>query len=97
VFIDWVKGRRGQRLKGSDDHLFTGEFWSGVKGLELGLVDGLGDLHEVLRSRYGDKIELLPIAPRRGLFAFPRFGLAAFAGDIAAAVEDRAVWSRLGL
>ncbi|MBN9310742.1 S49 family peptidase [Devosia sp.] len=97
VFIDWVKGRRGDRLKGGDDLLFTGEFWSGVKGLELGLVDGLGDMHEVLRTRYGDKLELLAIAPRRGLLAMPRLGFAALAGDIAAQVEDRATWSRLGL
>lgn len=97
VFIDWVKVRRGERLKASDDELFTGEFWSGVKGLELGLVDGLGDLHEVLRSRFGDKVELLPIAPKRGLLTLPRVGLAALTGDIAASIEDRSIWARLGL
>lgn len=97
VFIDWVKARRGERLKATDDTLFTGEFWSGIRGLELGLVDGLGDLYEVLRARYGDKLDLVPIAPKRGFFAMPRFGFAALAGDIAAQVEDRAVWSRLGL
>jgi signal peptide peptidase SppA len=97
VFIDWVKMRRGERLKASDDVLFTGEFWSGMRGLELGLIDGLGDLHEVLRTRFGDKVELLPIAPKRGLLALPRIGLAALAGDVAATVEDRSVWARLGL
>lgn len=97
VFIDWVKMRRGERLKASDDVLFTGEFWSGIRGLELGLVDGLGDLHEVLRDRFGDKVELLPIAPRRGLLALPRLGFAALAGDVAANIEDRSVWARLGL
>ncbi len=97
VFIDWVKARRGDRLKAPDDALFTGEFWSGVKGLELGLVDGLGDLHEVLRTRYGEKVELLPISPKRGLLSLPRIGFAALAGDVAAQVEDRVAWSRLGL
>jgi signal peptide peptidase SppA len=97
VFIDWVKMRRGERLKASDDVLFTGEFWSGMRGLELGLIDGLGDLHEVLRTRFGDKVELMPIAPKRGLLALPRIGLAALAGDVAATVEDRSVWARLGL
>ena len=97
VFIDWVKMRRGERLKASDDVLFTGEFWSGIRGVELGLIDGLGDLHEVLRTRFGDKVELLPIAPKRGLLALPRFGLAMLAGDVAASIEDRSVWARLGL
>ena len=97
VFIDWVKSRRGDRLKQSDDMLFTGEFWSGVRGLELGLIDGIGDLNEVLRTRYGEKVELVPISPKRGLFALPRLGLAAMAGDVAAQMDDRVAWSRLGL
>ncbi|MDP3316508.1 MAG: S49 family peptidase [Devosia sp.] len=94
VFIDWVKSRRGSRFKADDDTLFTGEFWSGVRGLELGLVDGLGDIRETLRARYGEKVEMQVIAPKRGLFTLPRIGLAA---DVAAAVEDRALWTRLGL
>lgn len=93
VFIEWVKTRRGAKLSDGQD-LFTGEFWSGVKGLELGLVDALGDIHETLRSRFGDKVELRVIAPKRGLFQLPRLG---FAADIAAAIEDRAHWTRLGL
>jgi signal peptide peptidase SppA len=93
VFIDWVKARRGSKLATATD-LFTGEFWSGVRGLQLGLVDALGDIHETLRARYGDKVELRVIAPKRGLFQLPRLGISA---DIAAAVEDRAHWTRLGL
>lgn len=100
VFIDWVKLRRAGKLTLTDDELFTGEFWSGVKGLSLGLVDGIGDLRETLRARFGENIELKPIAPKRPFFAFPSFGLPARAdlgADILAAVEDRVFWSRLGL
>lgn len=84
-------------LKASDDTLFTGEFWSGIKGLELGLVDGLGDLHEVLRTRYGDKLEWCRSRPSAPSFALPRLGFAALAGDVATNLEDRSVWARLGL
>jgi signal peptide peptidase SppA len=94
VFIDWVRSRRGAKLKAPDDQLFTGEFWSAVRGLDLGLVDALGDLHETLRTRFGENVRLRPVEPRRGLFQLPRFGLGA---DLAAAVEDRAMWTRLGL
>lgn len=94
VFIDWVKARRAGKLKAPDDVLFTGEFWSGVHGLDLGLVDALGDLHETLRARFGDKVRTRVIEPKRGLLQLPRIGLAA---DLAAAVEDRALWTRLGL
>lgn len=101
VFIDHVKSRRGDRLNGADETLFTGEWWTGVKGLELGLVDVLGDLHEVLRTRYGRDVKLRPIESRRGWFQLPSFGWSASAGgavaDIVATLEDRALWSRLGL
>lgn len=94
VFIDWVKSRRGSKLTAPDDQLFTGEFWSGVRGIDLGLIDALGDLHETLRARFGDKVRIKLIEQKRGLFHLPRIGLAA---DAAAAIEDRALWTRLGL
>jgi len=97
VFIDWVKTRRGARLKASDEDLFTGEFWSGVRGLELGLVDSLGDLHEVLTTRFGEDVELKLISPKRNLFALPRLVAAGLFADGAAQVEDRLHWNRLGL
>src|SRR5690606_5555636 len=53
VFIDHVKAHRGARLKAADEVLFTGEWWTGLRGVELGLVDAIGDLHETLTSRYG--------------------------------------------
>jgi signal peptide peptidase SppA len=95
VFIDWVKSRRASKLKAPDDQLFTGEFWSGVRGLDLGLIDALGDLHETLRTRFGEEVRTRIIEPKRGLFRLPSFGLAA--ADAVAAVEDRALWTRFGL
>ncbi|MEO6395382.1 MAG: S49 family peptidase, partial [Devosia sp.] len=102
VFIDWVKSRRGDLFKLPDDQLFTGEFWSGVKGLELGLVDALGDIHETLRTRFGDDVRTRLIEPKRGLFRLPSFGFGGALGgsltaDLVATIEDRALWSRLGL
>ena len=96
VFIDHVKARRGNKLKASDETLFTGEWWTGIRGLDLGLIDSLGDLHETLRSRYGRDIELKPIEAKRGLLNLPRFGFS-IASDVSATVEDRAAWARFGL
>ena len=103
VFIDYVKARRGERLKGEDDDLFTGEWWIATRGIELGLVDALGDIHEVLRARYGEKVKLKPFGPKRPLLQMPRFGTEAGSSvsglgtDMIAALEDRALWSRFGL
>lgn len=99
VFIDHVKAGRTGRLKAADDMLFTGEWWTGMRGVELGLVDAIGDLHETLRSRYGRHVVLKLIEPKRPWFGVPRIGFstAGLTGDLAATIEDRAVWARLGL
>ena len=100
VFIDWVKARRGDKLRAGDDELFTGEFWSGIKGLSLGLVDAVGDLRETLRERYGERVVLRLIQPKRPLISLPSLGFPAraeLAADLISALEDRALWSRFGL
>jgi len=100
VFVGWVKQRRAGKLTAPDDELFTGEFWSGQRGLGLGLVDAVGDLRSVLQGRYGNKIELKVIAPKRPLLSLPGLGFPTqinFGDDLIAAAEDRTVWSRIGL
>ena len=99
VFIDHVKAGRKGRLKANDDTLFTGEWWTGLRGVELGLVDAIGDLHATLRERFGPDVVLRPIAPRRPFFALPRLGFSAqgMVDDVASSLEDRAWWARLGL
>jgi protease-4 len=51
-FIDTVKEGRGDRLK-DDPDIFSGLFWTGDQGLELGLVDGFGDMRFVAREVVG--------------------------------------------
>lgn len=106
TFIEMVKERRGARLK-DDPDLFTGLFWTGKKGLELGLVDSLGDMRSVLKQRYGAKTRLKLISAQRGLLsklgpfgsrggAAPEMAAAAVEGVLDAA-QERALWSRFGL
>ncbi len=52
-FIEVVRSGRGERLLGDEAELFSGLLWSGEQSLELGLVDGLGDLHFVAREVIG--------------------------------------------
>ena len=103
VFIDYVKKYRGKKLIGSDDELFTGEWWPALRGVDLGLVDALGDMHTVLRERYGDDVVLKPIKARKSLFSMPNIGFSSanisqnIATDLISTAEERALWSRFGL
>ncbi|MCB1789726.1 MAG: S49 family peptidase [Gammaproteobacteria bacterium] len=53
TFIDAVKAGRGDRLKGDEDTLFSGLFWSGDAGIALGLADALGNASYVAREVVG--------------------------------------------
>jgi signal peptide peptidase SppA len=74
-FIDLVKQSRGERLKGPEKTLFSGEYWTGPKAIELGLADGIGDLRSTLRARFGDKVMTPLIAAERSLFGRTRPGI----------------------
>lgn len=107
VFIDMVKARRGSRLA-DDETIFSGLFWTGVRGVELGLVDGLGEMRETLKRRYGDKTRLELVAGARNIFGrrLPGVGAgygnpgtiaAGAASGLAETLEEKAMWSRYGL
>ena len=102
LFTGLVRERR-PKLDASRD-LFTGAVWTGRQALDLGLVDGLGDLRSTLRARYGDKVELRLVAETRGSWlarllrrAGPGQTVAEIPDALIAAVEERAAWARLGL
>ena len=66
VFIGVVKERRAGKLKGHDNELFSGAFWSGPKALEFGLIDGISDVRSKMREIHGDKVRLKIVALERG-------------------------------
>lgn len=109
AFIALVKERRGARLRGDDEELFNGAFWSGRRAVELGLVDGLTDIRTKMRSLFGEKVKLKLISGERGWLR-RRLGLSrgrhassigwsgpSLADDALSALEARALWARLGL
>ncbi|MFL1463956.1 S49 family peptidase [Roseococcus sp. DSY-14] len=93
-FKDWVRQRRGPRLRAPEEELFTGRFWTGRQALALGLCDGLGDLKGEAERRFGPRARLVPLGARRRRFPF---SLLPSAADAVAALEERAAWARLGL
>ena len=56
-FINLVKNSRKNKLpERQDDSLFSGEFWSGIQSKELGLVDGLGNMEDIIQEKFGKKV-----------------------------------------
>lgn len=46
-----LEGRKG-KLHADPKKLFSGDFWSGRSALNLGLVDGLGNLNDVMQTEF---------------------------------------------
>jgi signal peptide peptidase SppA len=109
IFIALVRASRGDRLKGADDQLFTGEYWAGETSVALGLADAIGDLRSTLRARYGEKVRTPVVAPPSGMLSglFGRKsagattldlvdGIAGLPDDLISALESRAIWAKFG-
>jgi len=110
-FIALVKSRRGAKLAGPENDLFSGEYWAGQRALELGLVDSIGDLRGVLRQRFGDRVVTPLVSAERGWLGRRLPGVGGLAGDtgpsaslqagltedLISALEARALWARYGL
>jgi signal peptide peptidase SppA len=109
IFIALVKQSRGSRLKGTDDVLFTGEYWAGETSVSLGLADAIGDLRSTLRARYGDKVLMPVIAPATGMLSSllgrksagagaltSMDGIAGLPDELISALETRAIWAKFG-
>jgi signal peptide peptidase SppA len=109
TFIALVKQSRGDRLKGGDDVLFSGEYWAGETAISLGLADAIGDLRSTLRARYGDKVKTPVIAPASGMLSGllgrrsagastlnSLEGIAGLPDELISALETRAIWAKFG-
>lgn len=111
TFKALVRERRAEALNGTEKKLFSGEFWAGEKAVELGLIDDLGDLRSVLRTKFGEHVQLKVMTQETGwikrrlglqtlLPAVP--GLNSKSGfsltdDALSAFEVRALWARFGM
>ncbi len=99
LFKDMLIERRGAKLVGPPDELFSGDIWLGRKAVDYGLVDGLGELRSVMKAKYGTEVKFKVLGRERGWLR-GRLGLGAkanLATELVDAVETRTVWSRWGL
>jgi hypothetical protein len=72
--------------------------------MDLGLVDGLGDIRTILRQRFGDKVQFRMIEPARPPLLGRLLGRRSLTsgslidpGEVVGTLEERAAWARLGL
>jgi signal peptide peptidase SppA len=102
AFKDHVRSRRAGKIDAADESLFNGDVLTGHMAAQRGLIDGIGELHAVMRARYGEKVRLRAIRTERRRPLLGRLPLSArepadLIADLADWLEARLLWSRFGL
>ena len=102
-FINWVKKRRGKRLKAKDEVLFNAGVWSGAKAKDLGLVDGIGDYYNVMKNIFGDEVKFKDFSKKTSWFKQKflsnsnTLNTDYLIESLIKNIEERIIWSKYGL
>ena len=95
-FIDVVEKSRGTKLNKSEVELFSGEFWSGSKAKNLGLIDGIGNAHEILKEKFGEEVEIKKFEKSKGWLAKKLSSSEYQTEKLINILEERSIWQRYG-
>jgi len=95
-FIDVVEKSRSSKLnKNSGVELFSGEFWSGRKAKELGLIDGVGNANQILREKFGEDVIIKKFEKSKGWLA-KKLSSESQTEQVISILEERSIWQRYG-
>jgi signal peptide peptidase SppA len=95
-FINVVEESRGSKLNKSDIELFSGEFWSGSKAKELGLVDNLGNANEILKEKFGEDVVVKKFEKSKGWLSKKLSTSSNQIDQLTNILEERSIWQRYG-
>ncbi len=96
-FIKVVEESRGSKLKKDTGiELFSGEFWSGKKAKDLGLIDGIGNADEILKKKYGENVIIKKFEKTKGWLAKKLSSSEDQTDRLIGILEERSIWQRYG-
>ena len=95
-FIKVVEDSRGSKLNKNGVELFSGEFWSGSKAKELGLIDGVGNANEILREKFGENVVIKKFEKSKGWLSKKLSSSNTQMDQLINVLEERSIWQRYG-
>ena len=99
LFKNWVSKRRGNRLNAEvvkAEGIFEAKIFSGTKACEIGLADSLGELKQVMRERFNEKVIFKEISGRKKLGQRLGLSSSSYYGVIDY-IEERIAFAKFGL
>ncbi|WP_440633707.1 S49 family peptidase [Candidatus Pelagibacter sp. HIMB1485] len=94
-FINVVEKSRGAKLNKTEVELFSGEFWSGSRAKKLGLIDGIGDAHEILKEKFGEDVVIKKFEKTKGWLS-QKLSSSNHIDQFANILDERSIWQRYG-
>ncbi len=96
-FINVVEKSRGAKLKKSEIELFSGEFWSGSKAKELGLIDEIGNANQVLKEKFGEDVIIKKFEKSKSWLSKKLSSSNEHLDQLANILDEKSIWQRYGL
>ena len=96
-FIEVVEKSRSSKLKKSEVELFSGEFWSGNKAQDLGLIDQIGDANQILKEKYGEDVIIKKFEKSKSWLSKKLSSSNDHLDQLANILDEKYVWQRYGL
>ncbi len=96
-FIDVVEVSRGSKLKKTEVELFSGEFWSGRKAKELGLIDNIGNANQILRQKFGEDVIIKKFEKSKSWLSKKLSSSNDYVDQFANKLDEKSIWQKYGL
>ena len=96
-FIEVVEKSRSSKLKKSEVELFSGEFWSGRKAKDLGLIDDIGNANQILREKFGEDVVIKKFEKSKSWLSKKLSSSNDHVDKLANILEEKSVWQKYGL
>ena len=77
--------------------MFSGEFWSGTKAKDLGLIDGIGDANQILKEKFGDDVVIKKFEKSKGWLSKKLSSSNDQLDQLANILDEKSIWQRYGL
>ena len=102
-FVELVENARKDKLNQEiKNEIFSGAFWTGRQAVDMGLVDKIGELHIVMKEKFGDNVDIRIVNPAKKTKAWQVFSSKQeqqlmFAKNILHVVEEEILWDKFRL
>ena len=77
--------------------MFSGEFWSGSKAKDLGLIDNIGDANQILREKFGEDVVIKKFEKSKGWLSKKLSSSNDYVDQVVNILDEKSIWQRYGL